>query len=133
MNLISIPVPVSEVLDRISILKIKLKKIKTPVKVKNIQKELGLLQKIKNEHVPNSKKINALYKRLEDVNLLMWEQLDEWFEYRKNEKIDINLAKLLNSVQIENNEIRFPIKREIDKLLQSTILEEKSYLPDESS
>ena len=49
-------------------------------------------------------------------------------EYRKANKIDVRLAEILNKVQADNNEKRFPTKRKIDEFLNSSIKEEKSYV-----
>ena len=54
--------------------------------------------------------------------------LDQWFEYRKSNKLDLELAKILNTIQIDNNERRFPAKRKIDEFLGSIRREEKTYL-----
>jgi len=127
MNHITIPVAPSELLDKLTVLEIKLEKLSDPEKLKNVQAEYDLLLKTKQDNIPDSTELDALYKELKQANLEVFEALDEWFEYRKIDKIDITLAKMLNKIQADNNEKRFPAKRKIDEFLNSSIKEEKSY------
>src|SRR3989338_8044780 len=128
MNLITIPVAPSELLDKMTVLEIKLEKLADPEKMKNVQREYDLLAQIKQEMLPASIELDALYRELKQANLEVFEALDEWFEYRKANKIDVRLAEILNKVQADNNEKRFPTKRKIDEFLNSSIKEEKSYV-----
>ena len=128
MNLITIPVAPSELLDKMTVLEINLEKLADPEKLKNVQREYDLLAQIKQEMLPASEELNALYRELKQANLEVFEALDEWFEYRKANKIDVRLAEILNKVQADNNEKRFPTKRKIDEFLHSSIREEKSYV-----
>jgi len=131
MRYITIPIAPSEFLDKITVLEIKLDKITDPEKVKNIKKEYDILMDFRKENIPNSAEVDNLYKELKNANLTIWDGLDEWFEFRRTGKVDESLAKILNSVQVANNEKRFPVKRKIDELLESSIVEEKSYLFDD--
>ena len=128
MNLITIPVAPSELLDKMTVLEIKLEKLTDPRKLKNVQSEYDLLAQIKQENLPASIELDALYRELKQANLEVFEALDEWFEYRKANKIDVRLAEILNKVQADNNEKRFPTKKKINKFLNSSIKEEKSYV-----
>lgn len=131
MNHITIPVATSELLDKMTVLEIKLEKLTDPEKLKNVQEEYDLLLKIRNGSIPESKELDVLYEELKQANLDVFLGLDAWFEYRKENKIDVKLAEILNQVQADNNEKRFPIKRKIDEYLKSSTIEEKSYLLDE--
>ena len=128
MSTITIPVAPSELLDKMTVLEIKLEKLTDLEKLKNVQSEYDLLVQIKQENLPASIELDALYRELKQANLEVFEALDEWFEYRKANKIDVRLAEILNKVQADNNEKRFPTKRKIDEFLNSSIKEEKSYV-----
>ena len=128
MSTITIPVAPSELFDKMTVLEIKLEKLTDLEKLKNVQSEYDLLVQIKQENLPASIELDALYRELKQANLEVFEALDEWFEYRKANKIDVRLAEILNKVQADNNEKRFPTKRKIDEFLNSSIKEEKSYV-----
>ena len=128
MSTITIPVAPSELFDKMTVLEIKLEKLTDPRKLKNVQSEYDLLAQIKQENLPASIELDALYRELKQANLEVFEALNEWFEYRKANKIDVRLAEILNKVQADNNEKRFPTKRKIDEFLNSSIKEEKSYV-----
>ena len=61
-----------ELLDKITILDIKLKKIKNPFLRKEVEKEYAILLKIKKKNIKKSKFINKLYKDLKKTNIQIW-------------------------------------------------------------
>lgn len=123
---IEIPVSIGELIDKISILKIKLDQISQPEKKLNIKNELDILNeyyfKIKNEHLEIEKFLNELIK----VNLEIWDLQEISKNKIINKELDLNYLEI--TTQIHNlNDLRFEIKKEINLSFNSEIIEEKSY------
>ena len=112
-------------IDKISILSIKEKKIKDEKKNNLIREELTLLRKILNK-VANNNSINNYLNQLIGVNSALWKIEDEIRDCEKNKKFDQKFIELARSVYI-NNDRRAVIKLEINKKFSSEIVEVKSY------
>lgn len=116
-----------ELVDKLSILEIKLLKIDDNAKLENIKRELEAL----NPHYVNlfdfyGDVIKDLYLKLSRVNYRLWEIEDEIRILERERRFDkdfILLARLVYRV----NDLRARIKREINELTDSTFVEEKSY------
>ena len=125
----SIPVSNGEIIDKITILKIKLLKVKDPIKLQNIKKEYELL-------IPFLQKINMsdkdeLFIKLYKTNLDLWGwqdwQREKWFEFGKKENF-INIELYFNSQKdYQLNDKRARIKKEINIKTNSKIVEEKMF------
>jgi len=122
MNEILVPISLGELYDRITILKIKEKKIKEKEKLVNITKELTLLQKIADAHVIDSKYYFELY----NVNNTLWTVEDSLREKERKKEYDDEFIQLARKVYFTNDK-RSDIKRQINLKYNSTIVEEKSY------
>ena len=123
--IINIPISLGELIDKISILVIKEKKITDERKNNLIRAELTLLKKILNE-VANNNSINNYLNQLIDVNSTLWKIEDEIRECEKNKKFDQKFIELARSVYITNDK-RAEIKLEINNKFGSKIVEVKSY------
>ena len=123
---VNIPVSLGELLDKISILEIKNKKILNESKLKNIKKELVGLRNVLEELNINLLEIDDLYKDLFKINLTLWEIEDSIRILEKNEDFGKQFVELARSVYITNDK-RFEVKNEINKLFNSEYVEEKSY------
>ena len=123
--IINIPISLGELIDKISILVIKEKKITDDKKNNLIRKELTLLRKTLNE-VANNNSINDYLNQLIDVNSALWKIEDEIRYCEKNKKFDQKFIELARSVYITNDK-RAEIKLEINKKFGSKIVEVKSY------
>ncbi len=123
---VNIPVSLGELLDKISILEIKNKKILNESKLLNIKKELSGLKIVLKELDINMSKANDLYEDLYKINLSLWEIEDSIRLLEKNESFGKDFVKLARSVYITNDK-RFEVKNKINKLFQSQYIEEKSY------
>ena len=123
---ITIPVSSGELVDKISILKIKRRKIVNKSKLQNINKELSLLNKIYKNNFKKNKKILLYEKELIKINKTLWNIEDKirFFESKKSfNKRFIDLARAV----YKNNDQRSKIKKKINKLTGSYLVEEKSY------
>ena len=123
--IINTPISLGELIDKISILLIKERKITDVKKIDLIHEELTLLKKTLNE-AANNNSINDYLNQLIDVNSTLWKIEDEIRDCEKNKKFDQKFIELARSVYI-NNDRRAEIKLEINKKFGSKIVEVKSY------
>ena len=123
--IVNTPISLGELIDKISILVIKEKKITDEKKNNLIHEELTLLNKTLNEII-NNNAINNYLKQLIDVNSTLWKIEDEIRDCEKNKKFDQKFIELARSVYITNDR-RAEIKLEINKKFGSKIVEVKSY------
>jgi hypothetical protein len=123
---VNIPISLGELLDKISILEIKNKKILDESKILNIKKELNDLKKVLDEFNINLSETNSLYNKLYKINLTLWEIEDSIRVLEKNEDFGEKFIELARAVYITNDQ-RFEVKNDINKLFNSEYVEEKSY------
>ena len=123
--IINTPISLGELIDKISILVIKERKIKDEKKNNLIREELTLLRKTLNE-AANNNSINDYLNQLIDVNSTLWKIEDEIRDCEKNKKFDQKFIELARSVYITNDR-RAEIKLEINNKFGSKIVEVKSY------
>ena len=123
---ILVPVSPGEVIDKITILEIKQKFIREESKLKNINLECHLLMEIFNKNFSSVNGIEELKGKLKDINLKLWKIEDDIRDYERNKKFNEEFINLARSVYITNDE-RSQIKKEINLLLNSDLIEEKSY------
>jgi hypothetical protein len=125
--MINIPVSVGELLDKITILRIKLDNITDEAKCVNISKEHDLLTHLlETSIVPLTSQVSELFSRLEAVNRKLWDIEDAIRHHERRADWGNDFIDLARSVYI-NNDLRSKIKREINVLTSSDIIEEKSY------
>jgi hypothetical protein len=123
---INTEISVGELLDKISILKIKSLKIKDETKLKNINKELSALNLIVDESLKSYKALGKRSNELMEVNLKLWSIEDEIREKERDKSFDDSFIQLARSVYVTNDK-RFEIKNQINKESGSSFTEEKSY------
>ena len=126
MNKILIEISVGELLDKISILEIKLEKIKDPNKLKFISAELSILKDQLTKNVKFSDQIKNLYQSLKKINSKLWIIEDEKRQCEKNKDFKESFIKLSRDVHFLNDE-RAKIKLEINDITGSNIKEIKEY------
>ena len=123
--IINIPVSLGELVDKISILRIKKKNIMDKEKLILINEELFLLESILTKTV-GSKKIKKDLDDLMDINLELWKIEDEIRDCEKIKNFDQKFIDLARSVYITNDK-RSKIKLQINNNFGSTLAEVKSY------
>ncbi len=116
-----------ELLDKISILEIKLDKIKDKGSLLEINKEYASLSETKNSNISITKDLENLTKQLKETNMKLWSIEDEKRMCEKNKDFGKKFIELARSVYL-NNDKRAKIKSEINKLLGSNIREIKKYI-----
>ena len=120
---ILVPISIGELIDKISILKIKLNKMKGKQlsNVKNELKALEAIVKAKNLLIEPS-----ISKNLNEVNLLLWEIEDKIRLKEMNNMFDNEFIQLARSVYQQNDK-RASLKRKINCMYNSQFVEEKLY------
>jgi len=123
--IINIPVSLGELVDKISILRIKKKNIMDKEKLILINEELFLLESILTKTI-ESKKIKKDLDDLININLELWKIEDEIRDCEKIKNFDQKFIDLARSVYITNDK-RSKIKLQINNNFGSTLVEVKSY------
>ena len=126
MNKIIVEVSIGELLDKISILEIKLEKIKDKEKLKFINNELSILKSQLEKNVKSDDKVNNLYKSLKEINTKLWNIEDNKRQCEKDKDFGKNFIKLSRDVHFLNDD-RAKIKLEINDYTGSVIKEIKEY------
>jgi hypothetical protein len=124
-----VPVSAAELIDKITILEIKLDRIADAVKRANVRRELELLKAAREETLPPSPELVALTTHLRAVNERLWDVENGVRECEAAGDFGDRFVALARSVYTSNDE-RAALKRRINELLGSAIVEEKSYYAD---
>ena len=120
-------ISVGELFDKITILNIKIKKIEDQQKLKNILKELNTLNEQATKiDVSDKLSLDDQVKKLQTINEELWDIENFKRECEANKDFGKNFIKLSRDVHFKND-IRAEIKKEINLLSNSIIVEEKEY------
>ena len=126
MKKILTEISAGELLDKISILEIKLNKIKDHILLNEIKKEYEILNETKNKNISFSEKIDILYKNLKETNKKLWETENKVRLCEKNLDFKEKFIQISRDIYFANDR-RSKIKLEINKILGSNIKEVKQY------
>jgi uncharacterized protein YukE len=126
MNEIMVPVSPGELLDKISILAIKSRRIKDPLKLANVRLELDALRATWAGSAYAAADIAADSEALMTVNERLWVIEDDIRDKERAKCFDGDFIRLARAVYVEND-ARAAIKRRINVKLGSALVEEKSY------
>ena len=124
------PVSVGEIFDKLSILQIKEKKISDPIKLSNVKIEIKELNKsiisLDIYDKSSQEALDALKTKLYETNFKLWDIEDALRELESQKKFEQEFISLARQVYITNDR-RAEIKKEINRLTDSDIVEEKHY------
>ncbi len=123
---IKVDVSVGEFIDKLTILVIKSERIKDSAKLENIKKEKSLLETEWDRSPHNTIDISSQWQRLLKTNNALWDIEDAIREKEKSAEFDDEFIELARAVYITNDK-RAEIKKEINTLTGSSLVEEKSY------
>ena len=126
MNEIKVPISPGELLDKITILRIKSERMSDPVKVSNVRLELRTLEDTWSASAYAKIDIDSEVNALLRVNERLWVIEDDIRDKERAQSFDAEFIRLARAVYFENDE-RAAIKRRINTTLGSSIVEEKSY------
>ena len=116
-----------ELLDKISILEIKLEKVKDKTNLEEINKEYKILKEVQDSNVETTEKLKSLFDDIKEINLSLWDIEDRLRICEKNKDFGQSFIELARAVYL-NNDKRSKIKSEINKILGSNIREIKQYV-----
>ena len=121
------PISVGELLDKISILEIKAEAISDPAKQANVMRELAALEVVRRREVAAIPELAALYAEVKSANRTLWQIEDDIRECERSGQFDERFIELARNVY-RTNDRRAVLKRRINELTGSEIVEEKSYV-----
>ena len=116
-----------ELLDKLSILELKLKNIKDNKKLINIKNEHSCLSPLCNNLFYNyGNELRSLYAKLSEINAELWKIEDDIRECERNKDFGDEFVRLARAVYFTNDK-RSDVKKSINLLTESGFVEEKSY------
>ncbi|WP_369059380.1 DUF6165 family protein [Caulobacter sp. 73W] len=122
------PISAGELVDKITILRVKAERIGDPAKEANVRKELAMLEAIAAQALTDASALADLTAQLQAVNAALWDIEDGKRDCERRQDFGPQFVSLARSVYIENDR-RAAIKRSINAAAGSDIVEEKSYKP----
>ncbi|HTX24643.1 MAG TPA: DUF6165 family protein [Steroidobacteraceae bacterium] len=128
MSDILVPISPGELLDKITILRIKAARLADATQLRNVRVELELLVRTWRDCGCAARSLAEDEQALQAVNEKLWEIEDRIREKEASQSFDAQFIELARSVYVSNDE-RAAIKRRINVRLGSRIVEEKSYAP----
>lgn len=123
---VSVEVAPGELIDKITILEIKLERIRDQDKLNNVRIELNTLVKGRDSSLPSSDELDKLTQSLKQINEQLWEIEDDIRDCERGQDFGETFIKLARAVYVTNDK-RAAFKRDINELLGSHLVEEKSY------
>lgn len=125
---IGIEVSAGELIDKITILEIKSERISDANQLLNVRAELGTLVACRDRAIPASPELAALTRELKQVNESLWHVEDSIRDCERQKNFGARFVELARSVY-KSNDRRSALKRQINELLGSRLIDEKSYAP----
>jgi hypothetical protein len=125
---IAVEISPGELNDKITILEIKSEHISDGDKLLNIRTELATLVASRDRAMPSAPALAALIRELKQVNERLWHIEDQIRDCERRKTFGAPFVELARSVY-KSNDQRSTLKRQINELLGSRLIEEKSYAP----
>ncbi|MFZ1110111.1 MAG: DUF6165 family protein [Rhodomicrobium sp.] len=124
-----IPAAVGELIDKLTILEIKAERIPDTKKLANVKRELGLLNEFKESHDITGPRLDALAGELKAVNAILWDVEEDIRQCERKGDFGPAFIDLARRVYVTNDK-RAALKRDINVLFESAIVEEKYFTED---
>jgi len=125
-GVIEAPVAIGELIDKLTILEIKIERFVDPVMVKNAAMEYGLLRERRVKFLPQSPILDVLTTKLKAINERIWALENDIREFERNANFGSEFITVARSIYQTNDE-RAAVKRQINLEFRSKLIEEKSY------
>jgi hypothetical protein len=123
---IEVPIATGELIDKITILEIKLARLTDAAKLTHVRGELGLLRQRRADALPTELALDTLTARLRAVNERIWDLEDSIRDCERQQDFGPVFVAAARNIYRTNDE-RAAIKREINLVTGSALIEEKSY------
>ena len=121
-----VPISPGELIDKITILEIKSERMTDEVKLRNVRAELALLNQTWRASAYSATNSDAEWVGLRDINAELWDIEDDIRDKERAGEFDGEFIRLARAVYVTNDE-RAAIKKRINLMLGSALVEEKSY------
>jgi Flp pilus assembly protein TadD len=125
-NRLTAEISAGELLDKIAILEIKRRRIPDAAKQQNVRRELGILSAVRDRELPSTPALDAHFAELIRVNEILWNTEDEIRDCERRKDFGSRFVELARTVYRTNDQ-RSAIKRAVNELTGSRLVEEKSY------
>lgn len=126
MDEILVPTSPGELLDKLTILRIKTERIRDSAKLANVRHEKSVLEATARRHLPDSEELTALRETLYRINSELWEIEDAIRDCEAVGDFGAEFIRLARAVYVTNDR-RADVKKRINLHLGSALVEEKSY------
>jgi hypothetical protein len=126
MATILVEVAAGELVDKMTILEIKMDRIKDEAKLVNIRAELATLRAARAQAIVESEELSRLSAELRRVNEALWRIEDDIRDHERAKNFGPTFVELARAVYLTNDR-RSDLKRQINELVGSRLVEEKSY------
>lgn len=123
---VKVDIAPGELIDKITILEIKTERIADPAKLANVRIELEALEHARDASLASSPELDDLAVRLKAINEQLWDIEDHIRDCEREKDFGKKFVELARSVY-KSNDKRAALKREVNLLLGSHLVEEKSY------
>lgn len=123
---ILVEVGVGELIDKITILRIKTERMNDAAKLANVAHELAVLTDVRDKKVPHTDELSNLHDQLKQINEALWEIEDDIRECEAKDDFGPEFIRLARAVYVTNDK-RAALKKDINIAAGSTVIEEKSY------
>ena len=123
---VTVDIAPGELVDKITILEIKLERITGEAKLQNVRTEWTILTAVRDTDLPSSTELDNLTAELKVVNEKLWVIEDDIRDCERQSDFSNEFIRLARAVYFNNDE-RARLKRRINELLGSPLIEEKSY------
>jgi len=124
--MVTVPVSIGEMIDKLSILQVKKTKISDEKKLEFVNKEFEILYNLSSVYLDNLE-IKPLYHQLVEINSSLWDVEDKLRVLEKEKIFEGEFISLARKVYFTNDE-RFRLKNEINSITSSEIREVKDYV-----
>jgi len=124
--MVSVPVSIGEMIDKLSILQVKKTKISDETKLEFVNKEFEILYNLSSVYL-NDIEVEPLYHQLVEINTSLWDIEDKLRVIEKEKRFEGEFISLARRVYFTNDE-RFRLKNEINLITYSEIREVKDYV-----
>lgn len=126
MKELLVPTSPGELIDKLTILRLKSEKITDTTKLTHVKHEQSVLQKVADEAIPGSAALEALWGELYEINADLWAIEDDIRACDARGDFGAAFIALARAVYVTNDR-RAGVKKQINLLLGSDLVEEKSY------
>ncbi len=123
---LNIAVSPGELIDKITILEIKLSRFSDPAQLRNVTHEYDILSLVVAAEIVPSPRLAELRAALKAINETLWQVEEDLRDHERRQAFDQKFIEAARLVYISNDK-RASLKRQINELLGSRLIEEKSY------